>query len=705
MTRDFSNQDLRGQDFRGQDLSQANFSGADIRGANFTKTNLKDANFSDAKSGLQKRYIAIQVIVACLMCGTCGILVGYFSSWFSFYFETSYINKYGLRPGISYVYSLGMIIFAILYHGFTTKALINIAISNILVVACATIIGVTSTETYESASIAVVGIATLSIGVAVGVSGFSTSSICIATRSKIVKYISVLMAVSTGILGGVFGGLAGSVSGASKIYDIVVGDISTACAITVAIVPSLLSIYIAWRVIKSDPKFSLTHRFSVAFSSFGGTCFYNANLTNSNFTGSTLRNTNFRAAKLTHACWDKAKDLECSRIGSSILANKKVLELLTTRNGSNQDLSRLNLREANLDFVYLNGANLRNSDLSQARLHKADLQNSNLTEVQAIGTDFTESYLTGACLQSWNINQANITGIDCRFYFRREISDEKGNRDRRPHDLERIYEAGDVEKILTEAQNIVEVLLKNCNSFKDISQALQQVAETYSKAALKKVELMDDRDCLITLDVPHGTDRAQVENLFHTLYNSVQALHCETQELKSLSTNIKDIVADEWSNRQPIQVNFNQNIHQNVGEDTVSNQEIKAVTANSGSFINTGNISNSTNSLGDISGNVTNSLNQLAAQPQTQEIANLLQQFQTEIEADSNLPDVDKTDVLEQVSVLAEASKDPKSPENTTLVRRAMKLIKGTIEAVPKATTFIEACAKLLPLISKVFGI
>jgi hypothetical protein len=34
-----------------------------------------------------------------------------------------------------------------------------------------------------------------------------------------------------------------------------------------------------------------------------------------------------------------------------------------------------------------------------------------------------------------------------------------------------------------------------------------------------------------------------------------------------------------------------------------------------------------------------------------------------------------------------------------------MKLLKGTIDTAPKATSFIEACTKLLPLISKAFGL
>jgi regulator of protease activity HflC (stomatin/prohibitin superfamily) len=152
---------------------------------------------------------------------------------------------------------------------------------------------------------------------------------------------------------------------------------------------------------------------------------------------------------------------------------------------------------------------------------------------------------------------------------------------------------------------------------------------------------------------------------------------------------------------------FNINNTSIAGGDIMSNQENQAISTGSGSFINTGNqtITGSTINLGTISGNLTNSLTQLATQPQTQEIAAHLKEFQTAIETDSHLPEPDKIDALEQVAIVATASQDPTKPENISLTRKAMKLLKGTIDTVPKATSFIEACTKLLPLISKAFGL
>lgn len=406
-------------------------------------------------------------------------------------------------------------------------------------------------------------------------------------------------------------------------------------------------------------------------------------------------------------CWKDTKKLDKAQPGKTILANFKVLKLLTTGQGINQDFSNLNLRGANLDHAQLNGANLKCTDLSQARLHQADLQNTNLTELQAIGTDFTGAYLTGACLQSWNIYHANLADIHCDHYFLKEHPNQKGNRDRRPHDPERIYELGDAEKILTETRDIVEVLLKQCTSAKDLAQALQKLTAEYPEASLQKLERKDDADFLVTFVVPPSTDKAQVETTLHKAYDEIRMLRGEVKDLQTLrAADLKEVVT-ALANHHPPQVNLNQNINQKTGDNPMTTQDNQAIATGSGSFINTGNqtITGSPINLGTISGNVTNTLNQLATQPQTQAIADHLKQLQTAIETDPNLPELDKADALEQVGILAEASQNPTKPETETLTRKAMKLLKGTIEAVPKAASFIEACTKLLPLISKAMGL
>ena len=106
-------------------------------------------------------------------------------------------------------------------------------------------------------------------------------------------------------------------------------------------------------------------------------------------------------------------------------------------------------------------------------------------------------------------------------------------------------------------------------------------------------------------------------------------------------------------------------------------------------------------SLGDISGTVANTINQLSDSPQSDKpgIKELLTELQTAIEAETNLSDDDKAEALEQVKALAEVGKNPQESTMQKAGKTAMKILKGTIASLPSAATLVEACSKLLPAI------
>ncbi len=107
-------------------------------------------------------------------------------------------------------------------------------------------------------------------------------------------------------------------------------------------------------------------------------------------------------------------------------------------------------------------------------------------------------------------------------------------------------------------------------------------------------------------------------------------------------------------------------------------------------------------SLGDISGTVANTINQLSdsAKPDEPGIKELLTQLQTAIEAETDLSDDDKAEALEQVKTLAEVGKNPQESTMQKAGKTAMKILKGTIAGLPSAATLVEACSKLLPAIA-----
>ena len=106
--------------------------------------------------------------------------------------------------------------------------------------------------------------------------------------------------------------------------------------------------------------------------------------------------------------------------------------------------------------------------------------------------------------------------------------------------------------------------------------------------------------------------------------------------------------------------------------------------------------------IGAISGSVTNTINQLPPSLDSNHpgIRELLSQLQAAIEAETNLPDEDKVEALEQVKTLAEAGQKPEDGILQKSAKTAMKILKGTISNLPDAAKLAEAGVKLLPLIS-----
>ncbi len=142
-------------------------------------------------------------------------------------------------------------------------------------------------------------------------------------------------------------------------------------------------------------------------------------------------------------------------------------------------------------------------------------------------------------------------------------------------------------------------------------------------------------------------------------------------------------------------------IYNNIEVNTTS--ESKSMTDSSSKNIKVGrDVTGSTVNIGEISGIVTNTINQLPASPQSDKpgIKELLTELQTAIEAETDLSDDDKAEALEQVKALAEVGTNPQESTMQKTGKTAMKILKGTIAGLPSAATLVEACSKLLPAIA-----
>ena len=138
-----------------------------------------------------------------------------------------------------------------------------------------------------------------------------------------------------------------------------------------------------------------------------------------------------------------------------------------------------------------------------------------------------------------------------------------------------------------------------------------------------------------------------------------------------------------------------------ITNEVNSTSESKAMNPTNSNNITARDINQSTLNS-DISGTVTNSINQLPASTESDNpgIKELLTELQAAIEAETNLSKEDKAEALEQVKTLAEVGKNPQESTMQKAGKKAMTMLKGILAGLPTTATLLEACSKLLPMIA-----
>ncbi len=433
----------------------------------------------------------------------------------------------------------------------------------------------------------------------------------------------------------------------------------------------------------------------VAFGAIGGTSFCGADLTDADFTKAILKSTNFNHTKqkqtiLDQVCWSDAVKLDRARLGTSILANPAVRNLLVTRNGYKKSYANLDLSHANLKGVNLNCANL--------------------TKTVAVGANFSQACLTGACLESWNIDHTTtLDHVDCQYVFLLKKENEFGSRERRPHDSDKVFQPGDFEKLYAKIMTTVQLLLRNGMNPEAFAVAFQKLMQENPDISPDSVQAIEKKgnDVLVTLQLPKGTDKGKVEQTFDNAYQAKLEAQKNAELLESANRHNQQLNQLALTLAQNTSLgNLLSNLTIVAGNDnTMTDNKNQGINASAGSFVNTGEIE-MTNSILNMSGAVTNALNQLPETTIEQPgIKELLTQLQTAIESDPELSDKGKTNALEQVKTLAEVGQNPDQPEKKSLGDKAMTFLKGTISNLPDTAKLAEAASKLLPLIAKALGL
>ncbi|HEY9612483.1 pentapeptide repeat-containing protein [Allocoleopsis sp.] len=680
--RDFSGENLKGQSFKGKDLSGANFSEADIRGANFTNAKLTGANFKRANAGLQRRWVMGLVIGSWLLAGLSGIFSGLATYFAGMLFDIN--SSENVFFGVTALVMLVIFLVVTTSQGLV-KGIFALAVTFAVAGTFAIAIALTNT-------VAITFTGTGAI-MSAGGGGFAAAgaATCAIAVTGTIAVSSMFASVLTGII-------------ALAVSRVVAFVGAGHGAATMATIVTLLGAYVGWRAVTGDERDAWTLGNVIALAAIGGTSFRHADLTDADFTSATLKHTDFRNATLTRTNLHQTQKLDLARVGNTIFIDTKVRDLVVTHRGAKQFYIGCNLKSANLVGSDLNDADLTEADISGANLQGAWLERANLTKTQALNTNFNQAHLTGACLEAWNIDSTTqLDGAICDYVYLLNNQQE-----RRPNSGE--FAPGEFTKLFQEVLTTVDLIFRNGIDWKAfvLSFNAVQAQNEGTELSLQSIENKGDGVVVARLNVSEDADKEKIHSDFMQSYElalkaveetykaKLNAKDNEIEIYRQKSSEMKEIVSLLAS--RPINVDVKAVADsKSMNESTDQSRNIRIGDINAtGSSIN----------LGDISGIVTNTINQLPPSPEPEKpgIKELLSQLQAAIN-DPNLADDDKQQVLEQIKVLAEAGQNPNKETAQKQAKRAMGFLKVIAEGLPSAAQLVKTCQDVLPAIALFFGL
>ena len=517
--RNFQGVNLRGQSFRGENLSGADFSGADftnakIQGTKFTKANLIKANFTGAKCG---RTICSPILWF--------LLIGFFYIFFNSLLIVAIRNFSRLLDfGVPLVNWLSLVLW---FFAFFIASFIGLKkIDKILV-----------KETENSGALVMlfssVGAGTIIISIILGIiDSFTSYTLQSDIEETLLLYgtvfgslIILLIAISSIIIKFVQEILP------EKIIIFILLAITAmiialvAKIIAIEIIPLIVSgiillttIYLGWNTAKDTKRESWLRFFAVAVSSWDGTSFYKADLTDAIFTEAKLKNADFRKANLTRVCWFNAQMLNQARIENTYLDNLSLLQVLTIGEG----------QDTNFDFQDLQGINFQQLNLSKASFIKADLS----------GADLTGATLTGACIEDWRINnKTNLKDVICDYVYLKDNDDE-----RIPYDKNRKFKPGEFAKYVEKALNTVDLIFTDGIDWNAFLTSFKNMQDQYGtdEIGIQAIEKKPSGAFVIRVEVPPDINKAEIEKNIKVEYE-IKLAELEKYYKQELDLKDRDI--------------------------------------------------------------------------------------------------------------------------------------------------------------------
>ena len=638
MPQDFSGQNLRGRSFKGQNLEGADFSHTDIRGANFTGANLQRANFSKAKSGLQKRWVMILILISLLLIGIFGLLSILVGFLVSLIFDSN--------PGSQIVGWFNLII--------------NIAVIIIIIRK-----GINTNFTVVVAA------------------AFAFTLAFAFVLAFAVAVVLVIAAIDSG------SGRIG-LSGTAPPAKLFAGTV----------VFLLLGIYVVRQAMKGSEKYALVRSAVIAFASFGGTSYRNTNLNNANFSHAILKGTDFRGADLTRTYFQRAKKLDYARPGSSYLNKLKVVQVLATGQGQNLDFDRQDLRGVNFQGAYLQDASFIGADLSNANLQDTDLSRAKLVQTQLDGTDFTGATLTGAYIGDWNITSStNFAGLRCEYVYMRQPTAYNPDPYRKPDNREEVFGNGQFGDFIKPIFDTFDLYHSQGVDPRAIAISFKQLAENHPDAELEIVamEKRGEDKFLLRARTATTADKSELSAEYFDTYNQIKGLP-EREIRLLLSEKDNQILRLENMVMTALErPNFYSNTQVGTVSTMTSNPGGFSVGGSVGGDVNNVQGNKNRTIQGDNNQGVLGDNNQVTQQSQVggdasltkDDVVKLLAQLQTLVKG-AELPAETKEEVIEDLDSAKKAT-DKEEPNKN----RALERLGSVAETLEKTSKGVDAGQKI----------
>jgi uncharacterized protein YjbI with pentapeptide repeats len=283
-----------------------------------------------------------------------------------------------------------------------------------------------------------------------------------------------------------------------------------------------------------DEKYSLIRSISIACAAMGGTSFYNAELTDANFTGATLKSTDLRNATLIRTCFYHTKGINLLRPGKTYLHNPKLRQLLTTGQGKEQNFDRQDLRGVNLQKATLTDASFIGADLSEASLQDADLSRAKLVQTQLDATDFKGATLTGAYIEDWGItNDTKFDGVRCEYVYMRLPTTENPEPLRKPDNHQEVFADGEFGDFIKPIVDTLDLYHNQGVDPRAIAISLKKLAENHPDAELEIVamEKRGQDKFLLRAKTADSANKSELSAEYFTTYNNIKELPPSAQLL------------------------------------------------------------------------------------------------------------------------------------------------------------------------------